>query len=529
VPRERLMELWNLIARPPSGDVARSSGRLGMLMLAAVLAAIVASRVYLMASTDFPINDGALFYRFIVATAATFPGLPATAEFNGWILPFGYPPLSFWLGALLTRLGAAPLDVVHYLPIAMNVVYVLLVAWLLLRSGWSRLFVALAMLFFCARLAGFAWLLAGGGISRGMGSIFMVAALLAVTLPKPGERSDVPHWRMALGGMFVAGAMLSHFEWGALAAASVVASRALGARSFKNWVVDSMIAGVTAIILVTPWFLFILDTHGPAPFFNAGSTSSWNFLRSLLIFLGLGWSGVANPFIALGVVVLLARRNFFWPVFVLLCVFVTPRQAPTPLMVPMGIFAAQGVITAWQILGRLVRPARAAIAVACAMIVILGVNGYRDYQRGKDTFRPLRPELREAMRWVAENHGGARFEVINGRPWASDSSAEWLPVLTGATNTTTVQGREWLPAPIFVRSEALAELAKASTTCEELVGRFGRYGRAQFVWVETMPECFASPAYELVYRNPWVSIFRIRESDRVLQLDRAHEPGGAPF
>lgn len=510
VLKERYIEVRDLMKSRTSEDLARGSGRIGTALLAAVLAVVAASRIYLLLTTDFPIKDGALFHQFIVATATSFPFLPATAEFNGWALPFGYPPLSFWFGALLTKLGADPLGIVHKLPIIMNIIYVLLAASLLLRSGCSRLFVALAILFFCARLAGFDFMLAGGGISRGMGSIFMVAALLAVTLPKPGQRSDVARWRMALGGAFVAAALLSHFEWGALAATSVVASRALGARSLKGWIVDSMIAGVTAIILVTPWFLFILDAHGPDPFFNAGATSSWSFLRSLGIFLALGWSGVANPFIALGVVVLLARGHFFWPVFVLLCVFVTPRQAPTPLMLAMGVFAAQGVIFAWQILARIIRSSQATLAVGCAMAVILSVNGYRDFHRGKDTFRPLRPEFRQAMTWVAQHQNGARFAVINGRPWASDSSAEWLPVLTRATNTTTVQGREWLPAPIFVRSETLAELAKSSKTCEELIGRFGRYGRADFVWVETMPECFAGPRYELVYRNPRVSIFRVR-------------------
>ena len=512
--RPLFAQVRDLITSRSDEDLARASGRLGSALLVAVLAVIVGSRLYLLIGNDFPINDGALFYRFIVATAATFPSLPATVEFNGWMLPFGYPPLSFWAGALLTKLGFDPLGIVHKLPILMNILYLLLAAWLLRKSGWSRLFVALAMLFFCVRLSSFAFLLAGGGISRGMGSIFMIAALLAVTIPKPGQRCAVPHWRMALTGIFVGGAVLAHFEWGALAATSVVASRALGARSFKDWVVDSLIAGITAIILVVPWFFFIFETHGLSPFTNAGATSSWNFLRSLGFFLGLGWSGVANPFIAVGVVVLLARRDFFWPVFVVLCEFVTPRQAATPLMLPMGIFAAQGVLITYQFLGAYIRSSRAAVAVGCAMAAIIAVNGYRDYNRGKDVFRPLRPELRQAMAWVAQNHGRARFEVINTRPWASDSSAEWLPVLTNATNTTTVQGREWLPAPIFARSEALSEVAKASTTCEQLIGRFRRYGAAQFVWVETMPECFTPPKYELVYRNPSVRIFRVRESGR---------------
>ena len=84
---------------------APASARTGTLLLAAVIAAAVAFRLWLMAATDFPINDGALFYEFVRGTAASFPGLPARVDYNGFSLPFAYPPLSFWIGALLTKGG----------------------------------------------------------------------------------------------------------------------------------------------------------------------------------------------------------------------------------------------------------------------------------------------------------------------------------------------------------------------------------------------------------------------------------------
>ena len=493
----------------------RASGALasGMIPLGLVLAAIVASRIVMAAATDFPINDGALFYEFVRATSATFPSLPATIDFNGFSLPFAYPPLSFWVGALLTRMGFDALGVVHVVPILLNIVYLLLIAGLLLRSGWSRLFVALMLLFLCTRLASFAWLTAGGGLSRGFGSIFFVLALLAVGLPKPRQRFDVPHPRMILAGAMVGGAVLSHLEWGSLAAASVVLARTFGARSLKQFIIDSLLAGLTAILIVTPWFLTIYSTHGIEPFLRASASSAWHVSKSVLKTVELVRSGIANPFIAVGFVVLLVRRDYFWIAFVLLCTFVTPRQSPTPVALSMSIFAAQGVLTSWEILRQSIRRNGVALAaVAGVLTLIIAVNAYRDFTRSNALYRPLRPELREAMRWVAQNHAGAQFAVINARPWASDSSAEWLPVLGRVTNTTTVQGREWLPSPIFVQSEALADEAKESETCADLTSRFGRFGRPEFVWTEMMPECFAPPRYELVYRNERVSIFKIRRT-----------------
>jgi hypothetical protein len=135
------------------------------------------------AALDFPVNDGALFLEFVKASAGTFPYLPTSVAYNGLLLPFAYPPLSFWIGVAATKLGADSLAVIRIMPILMNILYVLLFALVLLKSGRSRLFTALAILFFAVNLRSFEWLLMGGGLTRGLGSLFLMLALLAVTVP----------------------------------------------------------------------------------------------------------------------------------------------------------------------------------------------------------------------------------------------------------------------------------------------------------------------------------------------------------
>lgn len=496
-------------------DGAPASPRTGTMLLAAVLAAAVVFRLWLMAVTEFPINDGALFYEFVRETSVSFPGLPVRVDYNGLSLPFAYPPLSFWIGALLTRIGFDALAVVHILPILMNIVYVLLIALLLLRSGRTRLFAALTLFFFCMRLRSFEWLVMGGGLSRGLGSIFLIAALLAVTVPGPGRKPELPHWRMALGGAFVAGAILSHLEWGVLAAASLVASRALGARSISAFVLQSTIAGVTAIALVLPWFLFMLQTHGLEPFLAASGTSSWDILASILTLVELLRPALANPFILLGGFVLLFRRDLFWFAFTLLCVFLTPRHAATPLALPLSIFAAQGVLTAWGIVERFVpRRIFAAGALACAIALIATVNAYRQYKQTDGQFRPLPREVRAGMDWVRENHSGARVAVLTTADWYYDGSAEWFPTLAQARSTTTVQGREWLPNQAFERTRTLGSDLKQSGSCTEALERLRSFGRTDFVWAETMQQCFAAPGFAPVYRNSRVTIFRAKRTGR---------------
>ena len=491
------------------------SGRAGKTLLAATIAAAVAFRLWLIAATDFPINDGALFLEFVRATAASFPGLPVVVGYNGFTLPFAYPPLSFWLSALLTKSGADALAVVHILPIAMNIVYVLLIALLLLKSGRGRMFAALAFLFFCVRLRSFEWLVMGGGLSRGLGSIFFVAMLLAVTVPRARQREAVPLWRMGIGGALVGGAILSHLEWGVLAAATLVVARALGARTLKEFLVEVIVAGAAAVAIVLPWVLLIYDRHGLEPFLAAGGTSSWSARSSIQLLIELARPAIANPFIVIGGVVLLVRRDLFWFGFVLACVFLTPRHSATPLALPLGIFAAQGVLTAWPLVERLIRPRwAAAAALVAAIILVVAVNGWWQYRGTEGQFRPLAKETREGMAWVAQNHSGARVAVLTTAPWFYDSSAEWFPVLAQARSTTTVQGREWLPNQAFATTSERAREMKHSRSCTDLPARLQPFGRYDLVWAETMQHCFAAPAFTPVYRNSRVTIFRTAAPSR---------------
>ena len=491
-------------------EAEHGSGRLAILLLLVALAGAVAFRLYLLVAKDFPVNDGALFLEFVRATAAAFPYLPTHAEYNGLVLPFAYPPLSFWMGALLTKMGVEPLQVVRAAPILMNMAYVLLFAVVLLKSGRSPLFTALALAFFAANLRSFEWLLMGGGLSRGLGSLFLMLTLLAVKIPDQGRGTVVGAGRAALAGAAVGGAILAHLEWGILAAATVVLSRALGSRTLKEFVTSCVVAGLAAFILVAPWLFSVLTTHGLEPFLAAGGTSGWNpglILRPI----GIASMAVAsNPFTILGGIVLLVRRQWFWIGFILLCVFLTPRHAPTPSMLPITVFGAQGLISAYELATRFMRSRKLLNASAAAAVaILLAFNLYRTQLHAPRSFRVLPEEMRQAMAWVAANQRGRSFAIINERAWQNDSSGEWFPTLASAQSVTTVQGREWNGQ--FGRWEEMSIALRASDSCAEMESNLRRFGAFDFVWAETMGECFTSPRYRPVFRNEGVTIYAVPE------------------
>jgi hypothetical protein len=493
----------------------RAGGRSATLLLGLALAAAIALRLYLVAAADFPIGDGGLFLEFIRGTAGVFPKIPTTVTYNGLAIPFAYPPLSFWTGALLTVLGFDALGVVRVLPILMNIVYALLFALLLLRSGQARIAAALALGFFLVSARSFEWLVMGGGISRGLGSIFLLLALHAIGIPGSERRPPLPARQLVLAGAAVGGAILSHLEWGLLATASVVMALVLGCRTLRDFMRSCIISGATAFILIVPWAATVLGTHGLEPFLAAGQTSQSGLTNSLEQLIWLIRANIFNTFIALGGAALLWRRQFFWIVFFLLCVFVTPRHGPTPVVLPLCVFVGEGVVAAFRLL-RLVAPSRVVATGNTGILfaAVLVAQVVHERTERLQIFRPLSAEQRGAMAWVRENHPGARFALSTSPAWQTDSSAEWFPVLAGATNTTTVQGREWLPKGAFRDREEKVLALKASKSCGALLRNLAAFEPPQFIWAEAMAHCFSAPAYTTVFRNADVIIFRRNGTER---------------
>jgi hypothetical protein len=467
--------------------------RVDLALLAASLAVVLGMRTRLLLVSDFPINDGGLFLVFVESIARVFPALPATVDYNGMTIPFAYPPIAFWLSAAAVRLGADPLAIVHRVPILMNMAYVLAFAALLLRSRCSLLFTALAVLLFGITLRSYEWLVMGGGLSRGLGSLFLLSTLLVLTprwswqaaTTAPAQFSRA---RLVAAGLCVAGAVLSHLEWGMLCAFCALVGLAVSSRGgVVGWMRDSLWVGLTAVAVVAPWLAWVTGSHGVAPFTAAASTGAWRmrvFIDAAKTIVGV--SGFLVPFVLLGVAFAIATRRLLWPMLMLAALLLTPRSGATPLVLALGVLAAGGLLTAFHAL-RTLGPRARKTALATFTLgagALTGLHAAASFAP-KPYFEPLPAELRNAMTWVAVNHPDKRFAVLREAPWTYDAAAEWFPVLARAVNTTTLQGREWLPGHAFGATYvAVEERLNASVTCETVLESLAQFAPLDFVWVE---------------------------------------------
>jgi hypothetical protein len=468
------------------------------------LAIIVLHRLYILFATDFPINDGGLFAAFVNGVSDNFPGLPHSVRYNDLTIPFAYPPLSFWLAAIGSRIGIDTIGIVHAAPIVMNILFASLFAALLTR-GHSKLFAGCALLFFAANLRSLEWLVMGGGLSRCLGALFLLASLLAVRVPD--GRPAVPLRRMALAGAAIGGAILSHLEWGIDAAAAVVLARAIGSRSIREFIAGTTVAASVAVLIVAPWIAFVWSTFGFAPFLAAGNTADWGLGLGHLARLAV--ASLSNPFLAIGACVVLWRRAFFWPGFILIAALLTPRHSPSPLVLPMAALSAHGLIAFARWLARLTRPAIAASVAVAASAIVLLMPLDRWFLADVHPFRPLPSAQRQAMAWVRQQHPGESFFVLTDQPWWYDAAAEWFPILAQAHSINTVQGWEWLPPRGEFRRRYRLDLAvKASRTCDTLLDRMAAFGRPHFIWTTVNRQCF-DPRFRKVFDNRAVAIYAV--------------------
>lgn len=492
----------------------------GNRLLGIVIALVIAHRAFLIAAHDFVINDGALFLVFVQSIARGFPYLPQTVEFNGLTIPFAYPPLGFWLGALLTKLGASAVGVIKVMPIILSLIYTLLFALLLRRSGRSAAFAAIALLFFALNQRSFEWLIMGGGMSRSLGAVFLISALIAIRIPEGGKRlPPLPVWPEALAGLAVGGAILSHLEWGLNAAAAVILSGALGSPTLRNFVRSMFVSGTVALLTILPWLAVVLHENGTGPFLAASGSGRWEISAFLNQIFGIVMTCLTNPLFPLGIVIAVRTKRLFWPLFFLLCLFLTPRHGYTPAALPMAVLSAQGLFWLAERLGSGLKE-RAIIAVAMALVLIAPLT--QNFLAMGKAVRPLNKDEIAAMTWVRKNHANEAFFVLSNLPWWSDRSAEWFPFLTGAHSVNTVQGREWLPDNQFARwfaadkilksrppklAKKPSEAVKLRRMCTRLHKGIDRYEPTRFIWVQWGYPCFNSSRFRLVHHSGKVLIY----------------------
>jgi hypothetical protein len=399
----------------------------------------------------FAINDGGMFAVMIDDLRNNGYRIPALTTYNHFDIPFAYPPLGFYIGAITSDIfGLDPFQVVRWLPAIFASLSILAFQMLAMRLLKNRFLACLATLMFALMPRAFFWLVMGGGLTRALGQFLMLLALwVIVRLYEEGRPTDI-----FPAGVLSGLAVLSHPEAAVHIFISAVLLLLILSRNRVAFM-QSIIVGFIVIVVTLPWWGTVIRFHGLGPLSNATQTGGNALAVFHLVFLVFTEEPYVTFITVLGVIGIIQRlihREYLFLLWMILPFLAAGRSATNLVAIPLAMLAAVG-------LGNVLLPALQKSVKGDAgpvdqvfpmernvTLYLILYLAFSAYQFG---FQLSRTSLQEsdlsAMKWInANTPQGSRFLVLTGATSvACDSVSEWFPALTDRQSLYTIQGQEW--------------------------------------------------------------------------------------
>jgi hypothetical protein len=517
------------------------------VMIVAAIGLAVLVRATIVLSSDFPLNDGGMFYAMVRDLQASHYALPSVTTYNSSQIPFAYPPLGIYVAALLD--DATPVHLVpvfRFMPLIVNSVMLVAFFAFARRMLDSRPAVVTAVFVFGLLPATMQWMIMGGGVTRSFGFLFAVLTIGQVHEMYAGNRL----WRVPVVTLLASLVVLSHIEMAWFTA--FVSALMFGAygRNRSGVVASATVASGT-LLLTSPWWATVLHQHGTAPFLaSLHSGVAW----SDPVYLLVRFDATVEPLFAvvaalglLGMFVCVARRQYLLPVWVIAAAVLDPRAFPASASMPLALLSAISVhdvllplIARRSSLSLVSSAASAASPLPAApkwlagSAIALGIC-YLTLAALIDSpalLTGLKSDERGAMQWAAANtSAGSRFAVISGDGWSVDRTSEWFPTLSGRKSVATVQGSEWIAGGGFShQKDAFQTLQKCANMDAGCLDRWTATTSKEFDYVyitgippriekQSREPCCAGlrsalradPRYAVVYDTAAATIFERRQ------------------
>jgi hypothetical protein len=455
------------------------------------------------------------------------PPVAITGYTTGGV-PFAYPPLNYYLVAVLIDVGIDPLVISRVLPVVMTVVYLIPFFYLARRVLASTRQAGLATVVLAVTPVVLQWHISAGGIVRAPAFFLLLSGLYCgVRLFDEGRRWLPP--ATALFGLTI----LAHPTYTAFYGVSYLLLFAFRGRSWQG-LINGAIVALGGGLLSAPWWLGVAIVHGPQRLLAAAGTHGGlggdpaSFIGAIIDPIA-----VMNPMslwyvLALvGSLYLLWRRRSFIAVWFIVGVFVMgePRFSFVPGAMAIAVLLAKA--PPFRFARSANRPS-ARVMASGILAVVLGfmlVSGGLYAAGTPPTGTTSLPAFiddddMQAMEWV----------YLNTRPDATfvalGDAAEWFPLITDRTIAVGPWGVEWktpeqyrnqLGLFVFLSTchdeECLSAVMDRRNVQPDYVyvprGDYTVRGFARSQPAEMRASMLGSDAYRLVYENDGAMVFEL--------------------
>ncbi len=450
-----------------------------------LLASIIVFVAYLL-THPYPAEGGGLYLAMADAVRAHGYRLPARIpQYTPNGIPFGYPPLMFYIVAFLRDVfGVGPLTVTRYLPGIITVLTVVPVYFLgrevfgenadkNRRAGFAALVVAVSP-------AVFKWHLSAGGIVRAPAFLFTVTGLyVGIRL----FREKRLLWAGS-GAVLFGLTCLTHPSYPVFFGTSYLVFFLVFDRSLAGLGRGALVAA-GGLLLALPWWWGVVSVHG-VDIFTRTAGSRLGIGRGLFWFPSKFLYGRRTRFLPVwhvltlvGVVSLTLRKRYFLPFWFAATVVVFPKPRFLMLVGALVVSALvfdwlPTVAASWSGTDRRVSADGGQLPrVSLALLVLLSTYGVATGGLYAANYGPIpaRPLDRlqqdpmpsyidgddvTAMGWIRERTPPDATVLVAG------DAAEWFPVFTKRTVLASPWGAEWLPPD---QRERQVSLYRESSTC----------------------------------------------------------------
>ncbi len=419
-----------------------------LIFIALLFGAIV--RFYPVISNGFPLNDGGMFYTMIRDLKANGYALPQSTTYNHADIPFAYPPLGFYVTALLSALlPVSELTIFLYLPALINTISILVFYLFAKETLHARASASLATMIYALSPRSFLWQVMGGGVTRSFGMLFLLLMLWqAVQLFR-----EYTHKKLLFTILFGAGAVLSHPQTAlhaALGGALIFIFYGLN----KRGIISALGVALGVALVTAPWWGTVLSRYGVQPFISAGQTSQRTLASYLSIvqFDGLGdYLYLPAAILAfVGIYSFFKQRNYFLVTWIVLAYLIDPRGGSGVALLALSMLAGMGFLQLSALISRSEYEQDDVIFMKRGVqVLVFGLMFYFVLAASIFDFQLVNTSLKPAdlkmIEWVKSNVEGKKtFLLATGREFSmSDPMQEWFPALTGQYSATTMQGLEW--------------------------------------------------------------------------------------
>ena len=404
----------------------------------------------------YPAYGAGLFLETAEQIAAHGYGLPARIPgYTAGGIPFAYPPLAFYvLAVLIDVAGADPVAVARFLPGLLAVAYLLPYFGIASELTDDTRHAALATLLFATAPQALKWHVSAGGVVRSMAFLFALASVYAgIRL----FRTHDARW-LAAGTVTFALVVLTHPTYTVFTVVSYLLVYVALDRSLQGILLGAVV-GVGGLVLAAPWWLHVAAVHGVGIFSTAAGTHGGLGAGPGALLAKLTYPidhvTVHWPFyvlVYLGAIYAAVRRRWFLPAWVLLAVFIVGKNrfAFVPGSILAATFVLDAVVPAVEARvreGRSTTGLRRALPAMVVGLVVLGATvggvlfaaGAVAGIRGDGAAQPQFADAADhrAAAWAAGNTPlDATFVVLG-------DAAEWFPYLSDRTMLVGPWGMEW--------------------------------------------------------------------------------------